>query len=1817
MKSKLKKSLSLLLALVMAMSCMSLGAFAAETTTIKDADGVNRTVYVVCDGFYQDGETYDKTENFYITNLSGLKYFRDWVNGTSAAMKSYYDNGFLTLSLASFATNNGMSGKNVHLLADINLAGEVWQPIGPNSGSVPDKFASNWKAHFYGNFYGHNHVISNMDTSESEQGEKYSRWPQGFFGSIAANGAVIDGLVLENVKSVSKFTGGYAGAIVGDLGTNPYTISNCEVRGSIEISGGYAGAIYGIGNGNVINCNCVVGDDSNTGTVPRTVHGTYFAGGLIGAERCSATSNLKISKNTVENVAISGSQFVGGLVGAMASGAAGTVDITGNTVDTCTVKVEKEEKVTVDSLIAENTGATGATTALTVRDNTVSPVETATTYVAQIGNDKYETLADAIAAAQSGDTVKLLADVALDSTVEINENLTIDLNGKNITADSCRALWVKSGDVTINGSGTVAAGTASSTFGSSSSVIRVGDSATNANAAGLTIGEGVEVKSPYCYGVTAFGKNTAGITLTVNGEVNVTGDQAAVSGNGSDGLSATTMTINGTVSSAKDYAIYHPGKGTLTVNGTVRGKGGIEAKGGTVTVSSGATVEATANEWNHAPYNNGASTSGYAIAAVNNPNYAGNPQVTIKGTVIGKVNILADFTATIIGAAVTADTNTIATDTIATDDGFVWASNGNGTYSLKPALAKIGDTKYATLATAVAAAQAGDTIDLLGNVDLTSTVNIDKNLTINLGKYNIAAYDARALHVQSGSLTLTGNNGTVSTSAGVNTKLQSASSVIRLGDGFYTSDTPKAKASLTIDSGVTVSSPYCYGITVFGVNTDGMELTVNGKVSVTGVQAAVSGNGTGSLSATTMTIGENAEVTATQDYAIYHPGKGILTVNGKVEGLGGIEAKGGSIIINNGATVKATASEQSHTPYNNGASTSGYAIAAVSNPNYAGDPTVTINNATIDGKAVIVADFNADNVGVVTAKSNEIAIPEGYAWTATGDDSYRLALAVAKIGTTGYETLQAAFDAAADGKTVTLLSNVTLNDRVSINGSMDAPVDKAVTLNMNGKNIDGTGRLTLAGGSLTIDGEGTISTTENGLAPVEVRYNTQPEMKRTLVIGKNVTLDGSVSGYGLNIFGTNDANKNMIDVTVNGTVKSVIFVLGNLKNTANEINITVNGTVDSPKTGIALNGYANVTVNANAKVTGTTGIEVRGGNLTVGAATITATSKPATVTSNGSGTTTDGAAIAVAQHTTKLPITVNVNNVTLYGYTDFAISNPEKNGTDAGTISVSLSNVKANLTNGGTKKLSFIAKADGQGAEERCGVAWSTITAKDVAVPSGFVISSEIDQSGNTVWKLGASAITTSDTTPATTLEEAIAAAVTTADAAASTGAQATTINVNESITLGDTTASSNITVAAQSTVKVESKASTESNGKTYSAQEIAITSGDKTTTAYVVSDGATTAAIPASEVEIDKATGLNSSEISADTLVDVSEVLAAATADKNVDVSTITGYKIDIDLKQDAMQTTSGVPQSYIGSANYGAIITAISNSSIEVFDVYPEATVTTTTGSASSTSTFDASGMVSGATYTFTRNFGAANAGKSVKLTNYKADGRVVELGTEPVGNDGNVTIEMTHFCIVTGQIVEADFTADTINSQTGIVNFVSDVYLNLQDQFYYTVQFHVNAKFDTVSETYAGNDWYIMYQYGSGEAVRVNASEFAKAYDETEMKQAIAAGGVYACKAKSTSASNYFEIRHSVYPTQMDTPITITLYKGDGTELVLYALGNLVNADEKTYSFSTMNTNGNYRGTTNNYLTELAANPNWTNTANALMAFGAACKAQDWTK
>ena len=290
--------------------------------------------------------------------------------------------------------------------------------------------------------------------------------------------------------------------------------------------------------------------------------------------------------------------------------------------------------------------------------------------VANVDGVGYTDLAKAIAAADDGDTVTLLEDVNIDSTIVIDKGIEFDLGGNTITVVSSDS-WVSSGvrnalsftsgnsvikngkilDVRSMGNTTgnwgIAAisGSASLTTGSiemqtyqpSSGayynyILRA--AATNAGEGTLTLNAGTVLSelpktSPEAetYGAVAvsvlgkYGNSTVtniedgyvGEKLVINEGVIIDTTGFAVTGNGA--AHGTTIEINGGVLSSGSLAIYHPQVGNLTVNGgTLTGEfAGIEVRAGNVVINDG-TITSTSDTFNCDPNGNGTTTTGAALA---------------------------------------------------------------------------------------------------------------------------------------------------------------------------------------------------------------------------------------------------------------------------------------------------------------------------------------------------------------------------------------------------------------------------------------------------------------------------------------------------------------------------------------------------------------------------------------------------------------------------------------------------------------------------------------------------------------------------------------------------------------------------------------------------------------------------------------------------------------------------------------------------------------------------------------------------------------------------------------------------------------------------------------------------------------------------------------------------------------------------------------------------------------------------------------------------------------------------------------------------
>ena len=265
-------------------------------------------------------------------------------------------------------------------------------------------------------------------------------------------------------------------------------------------------------------------------------------------------------------------------------------------------------------------------------------------------------------------------------------------------------------------------------------------------------------------------------------------------------------------------------------------------------------------------------------------------------------------------------------------------------------------------------------------------------------------------------------------------------------------------------------------------------------------------------------------------------------------------------------------------------------------------------------------------------------------------------------------TLVEMFKKAKDGDTIKLTADITGYDqKLEINGK------RTITLDMNGHNITyltgSKSYIGVYGATLIVKGSGVITNdTDSGLN-VYGKETKDDSFISKLVVEKDVTLKGK---YGLAIFwdtknGSHGASVDFygkVDVTNNG-----IATNGDILNEDGPVvNIKKGAVVKSTGAdGVAVYCAGNGTYNIEdgATITGATGIEVRAGKLNVKGGTITSTAKKLTSKANGGGSTTVGAGIAVVQHTTQLPIEVNITGGTITGAEALYVNNTQGNPTTA------------------------------------------------------------------------------------------------------------------------------------------------------------------------------------------------------------------------------------------------------------------------------------------------------------------------------------------------------------------------------------------------------------------------------------------------------------------------------------------------------------------------------------------------------------------------
>jgi len=276
----------------------------------------------------------------------------------------------------------------------------------------------------------------------------------------------------------------------------------------------------------------------------------------------------------------------------------------------------------------------------------------------------------------------------------------------------------------------------------------------------------------------------------------------------------------------------------------------------------------------------------------------------------------------------------------------------------------------------------------------------------------------------------------------------------------------------------------------------------------------------------------------------------------------------------------------------------------------------------------------------------------------------------AKIGTTFYTTLAEALAHAADGEIV-LLKSCDVTSQLEIAAGVTATID------LNGYTIEYTGSTTLPSGVILV---------HNG-ASLTINDSSDPSA------GSIVSGDKAYAAVALTKLG--DDASNPATLVVNGGALTGYYygITGN--GSRNNTDITINGGTITGTVGIAIYHpqVGTLTVNDGSLTGVDAAIEMRAGTLVINDGTFTATATEFSCISNGSGSTTTGAAIAIAQHTTKKEISVTINGGTFNGVKALNESNPQVNdpapqvtmAVTAGTFTGEVTTVDVNnFISGGT-----------------------------------------------------------------------------------------------------------------------------------------------------------------------------------------------------------------------------------------------------------------------------------------------------------------------------------------------------------------------------------------------------------------------------------------------------------------------------------------------------------------------------------------------------
>ena len=537
-----------------------------------------------------------------------------------------------------------------------------------------------------------------------------------------------------------------------------------------------------------------------------------------------------------------------------------------------------------------------------------------------------------------------------------------------------------------------------------------------------------------------------------------------------------------------------------------------------------------------------------------------------------------------------------------------------------------------------------------------------------------ATEDALDIYTFAQDTTITINGGTMSSQSYSTLAIRGTNTVVNINDGLIESNG---------SYGAFVSS---------GGSSDPDSIVFN----MTGGKLTSTGTGILTDYALTVNIGGEAAI-ETAGTGISVKGTTVLNVDG-----GSITSGSYAIQANENNTVNITGGKIQTTR------TTGPAIQIGT------DSNATISGGTITGKKVLAGDTEDITVtgGTFTDGETKVDVstyfPKGAILTqdTTGAVTPKAPgegeTVIAEVNSVPYDSIKNAINAAQDGDAVVLKATSTKNESIVISDG------RSITLDMNGFDIGFAEQknISLYHGKLNITGKGMLYEESPWFGPVMI-YGAKENVPNysVVTIGEDVTLQGW-SGLFIDQHNEHGAQAYGIVATIYGTLESVkdtsgagghaLYINGTIKETTGNVpKITLNGATLKTQlgNGMYLAGYADTTI-VDSTITSTgedsTGIEIRAGKLTIeGNTTVRASQGKVEVRPNGNGSTSANVALAVAQHTTGLPIDLDVKGGTFIGGGALNEMNPEGNGPSV------ISKVKLDVSGG-----NFIGIVNSQDVEK-------------------------------------------------------------------------------------------------------------------------------------------------------------------------------------------------------------------------------------------------------------------------------------------------------------------------------------------------------------------------------------------------------------------------------------------------------------------------------------------------------------------------------------